>query len=560
MFREALLLLRRARKEKAKSLHVRLFAFFALFAITLVGMGFLIMTFAGTFNAAERRHLTWLDTETRHLQSSVSDDFSKLSLRGIALAKNVTSNISAWSDKNGISENEITAHPNLIESLLSEEAGELLAVLENNVCSGVFIILNNAEDYSDQTEIAESRTGLYFKRTATNNIAAVSSKAYCLRGPASVARANKIELLGQWRAEFSANDIAFYETALKAAHQNNGLDVSRLYYWSERFLMEGDSEDCVRLCVPLIARDGTFYGICGIEISAMLFKNLYTPDDAEYPRAFTAFAPLKNNELNTEAGLLAGNSYLASRTNGLLTAEHFRQNISRNALDSWRGEDNNMYTGSMEPITIYPSGSPFAEETWALALLMPTEDWESVTRQSSIFFYGTFALLLAASLLAAVFISRRYIRPVVSALELIKTDDRTNLAKTNIAEINDLFEYLTTLDETRKTLDAEKENLAAELKEAKLRAAKENPANISASAAYEQFRRNLETLTISEHAIFNLYMKNLSAQQIANKLFVSINTIKFHNRNIYSKLGISSLKELKMYVSMMMKMREEEEI
>jgi DNA-binding CsgD family transcriptional regulator len=173
---------------------------------------------------------------------------------------------------------------------------------------------------------------------------------------------------------------------------------------------------------------------------------------------------------------------------------------------------------------------------------MPSEDWETITYRSRVFFYGTLAALLALSIFAAVFISRRYIRPVVSALEIIKTDERKNLPKTRITEIDDLLAYLSVLDE-------EKENLTAELEDAKLESA-------GHTAAYEQFLANLETLTITEQAVFNLYMKNLSAPQIANKLFVSINTIKFHNRNIYAKLGISSLKELKLYVSMMKETRE----
>lgn len=548
MFHEALLLLRRAGREKARTLQARLFLFFLLFAVALVGAGFLILTLAGVFNAAADRHITWLDTESEHLQANVSGDFNELSLRGAALAGTISSNISRWAERNGITESEITkgvpaltdslSRRELIENLLSEQAGILLSTLNNNVCSGVFIILDDAVHLSGDNP-SGTRAGIYFKRTATSNVSALSSKIYCLRGPAPIARANKTELLGQWRAEYTASDIEFFGTALDAARQNSGTDISRLYYWSERYLLEDDSEHCVRLCVPLIARDGTVYGLCGLEVSAMLFKNLYSPSRAEYPRVFAALAPLVQGGFDTGAGLLAGNSYLASRTNGL-----FRAEAQRNGGVTWYADDGMTYTGRVEQLTLYPAASPFADKAWALAILMPETDWKTVTRQSNIIFYGTIAALLAASLLAAVFISRRYIRPVVSALELLKTDSRAKLPKTRIAEIDDLLEYLSALDEQRKILDEQNVNLAAELEDAKR-------GTTGPVAAYKQFRRNLETLTITEHAVFNLYMKNLSAQQIADKLFVSINTIKFHNRNIYSKLDISSLKELKIYVGMM---------
>ncbi len=51
--------------------------------------------------------------------------------------------------------------------------------------------------------------------------------------------------------------------------------------------------------------------------------------------------------------------------------------------------------------------------------------------------------------------------------------------------------------------------------------------------------------------MFNLYMENLTAPEIAKKMFVALRTVRFHNTNIYAKLGVSSLKELMVYVNMM---------
>ena len=86
MFRDALLLLRRSRGERATSLQVRLFAFFALFAVALVGTGFLALMLAGVFNTAEPRHNAWLDAENIHLHGGISSDYSRLALRGVAYA------------------------------------------------------------------------------------------------------------------------------------------------------------------------------------------------------------------------------------------------------------------------------------------------------------------------------------------------------------------------------------------------------------------------------------------------------------------------------------------
>jgi DNA-binding NarL/FixJ family response regulator len=539
MLKEAFLLLRCSIKGQTRSLQARLFAFFGLFAILFAGIAFLGMGLMGIFDAATQRHRAWLDIEMEHLKNSVYADYSKLSLRGVAFANALSADIHAWSQHNGIPENEIAAHPAMIESLLMGQAGRLLATLDNNLCSGAFIILDATVNPSAKNAV-HSRAGIFFKRTGINdNVLLSSSKTYCLRGPASVARANGAELHAQWRMEFNVAEMDFYQRILTATQQNSEADLSRLYYWSERFLIQGNSEHCMLLCIPLLARDGSVYGLCGMEVSAMLFKRLYSPDNTGHPRAFTAVAPIDAGRVDTGAGLVAGNSYLTSQTIAALTVTDDRRGVT-----SLRADDGDGYVGRLETLRLYPTGSPYEDQAWGLALLIPASDWAAAVKKDNLVFYGAVSALLAINLLAAAFIGRRYIRPVVTALALVKSDNRQSLAKTQITEIDDLLEYLAAQDE-------EKENLAVELERMKLHAAQRDTS--AANQAYEQFLNNLKTLTPTEEMIFGLYMKKRTAQQIAEELFVTINTIKFHNRNIYAKLGVSSLKELMVYMNMMRK-------
>lgn len=53
-----------------------------------------------------------------------------------------------------------------------------------------------------------------------------------------------------------------------------------------------------------------------------------------------------------------------------------------------------------------------------------------------------------------------------------------------------------------------------------------------------------KTLTKQELNVFNLMQSKLSNKEIANELFVSLSTVKTHINNIYTKLNISSRKEI----------------
>ena len=52
-----------------------------------------------------------------------------------------------------------------------------------------------------------------------------------------------------------------------------------------------------------------------------------------------------------------------------------------------------------------------------------------------------------------------------------------------------------------------------------------------------------DSLSEREQAILRLLAEGLSDQQIADELFLSLHTAKWYNRQIYSKLGVSSWRQ-----------------
>ncbi len=55
----------------------------------------------------------------------------------------------------------------------------------------------------------------------------------------------------------------------------------------------------------------------------------------------------------------------------------------------------------------------------------------------------------------------------------------------------------------------------------------------------------------AEQSVFHLYAKGLSYKEIAEQMYLSINTIKTHSKRIFAKLGISSREELLLYINML---------
>lgn len=59
-----------------------------------------------------------------------------------------------------------------------------------------------------------------------------------------------------------------------------------------------------------------------------------------------------------------------------------------------------------------------------------------------------------------------------------------------------------------------------------------------------RFRAGLLTLTPKERTIYDCYVSGMPTNEIMEKLSIKENTLKFHNKNLYSKLGVTSRKQL----------------
>lgn len=69
----------------------------------------------------------------------------------------------------------------------------------------------------------------------------------------------------------------------------------------------------------------------------------------------------------------------------------------------------------------------------------------------------------------------------------------------------------------------------------------------------------LPSLTNSERAIYDCYLAGKSTKEVLKEMSIAENTLKFHNKNLYSKLGVSSRKQLLEYAKAIEKAAAKEE-
>ena len=67
---------------------------------------------------------------------------------------------------------------------------------------------------------------------------------------------------------------------------------------------------------------------------------------------------------------------------------------------------------------------------------------------------------------------------------------------------------------------------------------------------FHDFVEKVKTLSSAERRIFNYYINGYESADVPELAFISIHTVKKHNRSIYQKLGAASRDELMLYIEL----------
>lgn len=501
-------------------LWVRLFGFFVVFLITIMLGVMVVLVANGTFKAGQIELYTLLEHEHAVISSKVNRNLGNISVQGVQLANTLSHNLEKRLSEWGFSADSLQDHPQLLESFLDGELGLLTVSLEKAQASGVFLILDaTVNPMLDGAE--NSRAGLFIKNMEPNIVSSTFANMRLLRGPMGIAKRNNISILPQWQMEFEVGKGDVYKKVLETS-RGSALPLSRLYYWQHGPNISFGSESAMYCYVPLKDSRGRVFGVCGFEVSSMLFKLSYSPTLPQYNSLFSLFSPLEDGKLQGSGALLAGN-YLPKDLSDQLGINH------NQPFNIYQHNSSTAFAGIHRDISLYPMDSVYHEQ-WLLALMMPERDFaQNISWQNKRLLLFLIMLLLT-SIGLSYLISRKYIQPVVATINLIKEDKISQVPKTRIPEIDDLVKFLAEQDE------------AADLATGMLP---------NTSPMFKQFLENIETLSHAERSVFDLYLKGYTAREIAGTLYLSINTIKTHNKRIYMKLNISSRKELLLYAQML---------
>lgn len=535
-------------KKKKTSMHRKLLFYMLTLVLVVVMFIAVGLFFVGQFSTTTEKYSNNLTFQNEFYTRQIEKYFDGISMMSEMLAADSSAIIDAYLNEKGIHVSALNDSQLYTEGVQEALFPKLKEELLKADASGAFIMLN-ATVNTGKANSDKSKTGLYFQRSTLDQ---TDETLLLFRGSAELGRKNNIMPHRKWRLEFRTDFVPQTETFF-----NETIVERKKSVLTDIFTLNGTSEKAMAFITPLFGADGSYYGICGFEISNNYFKDFFAQPTRLEQLTCTFSKSAEDGKIDCEnifwAGVLGGYSLKPSGT--LVPKE------MNDSLTEFLGE--NTFVAAKNEVTI-------CNKPYTLAVMQPKSEFDktvavNVTRIVLVCF-----LLVFSAVVLCVIFSKKFVSPVIKSLEKIRMQEHAG-TKSDIIEIDDLFVYLAEQDRLRdletETLKRQNEELAIvtenqtseiDKRQTEIERLAYSRKNEIDPDNYEAFKIGLKELTKTEKTVFNLYLQGKTAKEIADTLNIRESTLKFHNHNILEKLGVSSRKQMLRYATLLKQEKQNE--
>ena len=526
----------------------------------------------------------YLDYELNVRTNAMSRKMNTLGARGTDLSEQLACDIETALKAQGADLNieSLNNNPQMLYAIQAAAYNTLADKMQASFCSGALYFVNA----SVNTGLMERHfNGLYLKFANVYSENTVLNEICMFRGNSDLAREHNINLYSTWHPELNASDYPQAYELLSLAADN----PEQVHYLLTDVASLKESWEQARLyLLPVYGSNGHLLGICGFELSNLLFQlNSRQSSYQDYPLVSAILE--KDNS--------SQDRYISTLSNPSLVQSDNFQVINDGRYDIFISGSNS-FVGKLNEFTV-------GDSKHYLAVMISTSNYNELLRHSHLWLAAILLAVLFISLLSSFFLSKKYVAPILKDLQQMQSNP-AQPPPSNLVETKQFYSILqeqaqqheesllmlnqqrqlaqqkyaaaaANLDRVQKkqesieqqylklsrqleSLLAEKNRAEAEREQAqqqfsfakeKLEQIVEQKLSAIDSESYQLFLDNIATLTKKEKEIFDLYTQGLSSKEIIARQQISENTLKYHNKNIYSKLGVKSRKELLQYITLM---------
>ncbi len=519
---------------KAEGLSMRRrFAFYVFSMICLfLAVIIILLNLFGILDPTDRQIMNDLETRLYSCSDSIERDCDELAACAISFSGQLETTLQDFLAENSMTFADLENNSVALDALQNRLYYSTYLNMQVAPASGAFYILDTTANSNSETELY---SGIYLKYINLCSENTVNNDFSIYRGSFTTGKSMGINFHSGWRNE---SYTTFFDDC------NDVFSDGTHYILSPAVEIPDTWERARYIYVPIRDHADNIIGVCGFEINDLLFQLSHKTSVGRWGNEICGL-------LDVHDEIYSG-QFSSGRYNNIDDGLYIKD---RNGSKLFEFGDEKCI-GLTKEITL-------GNDEFSIAVMLPETQYESFLRKGQLNIMLIFLIVAILAAFCCIFMSKKYVSPILKKIEQLKTKEDYG-EQLRIREIDDLFAFLEEKDSfyEQQLEDLEKAKLFAEEEARKAKEEYEKAAEKYELAKseidhlaekhkeeivpdeYNFFVENLSMLTPAEYRIYELYLSGKTAKQIAEILHITENTIKYHNKNIYSKLGISSRKQL----------------
>lgn len=518
----------------------RRFAVYIISAIAMIlSLILLLLNIFGIINPTNTQIMNRLDTLLASHADNIEHDYDKVAAYAISFSKQLENEIQNYLIENNLSFDELKDNPEALTELQDNLYDIVYLNMQVTPSSGTFYILDTTVNSSSEEQFFN---GIYLKYINLYSESTVNNDISLYRGSYYTGKNANLTFHSGWQNEMRTN---FFEDSYSYFPKGIHYQLSNTVEIPETW------ERARYVYVPIRNLEENIIGICGFEISDLYFQLSQKTNTEELEQVVCA---LLDENAGSYCGQFNSNKYNNLETNTFTTTTKGNATYFNFNSEKCIGKTKEIQLGN---------------STFAVALMITEAQYNKYISEGQFKIVIISICITIFSFICCLFLSKKFVMPISDTITQFKSSEEYN-KQLKIREIDDLFAFLEERDnlyeEKLEALKLEKESAEKEatltkisyekalekyeLAKCEIEKISEEQKKELNLEEYEYFIQNVTSLTPTEKKIYELYLDGKTAKDILNILTITENTLKYHNKNIYSKLGISSRKQLIRYASL----------
>lgn len=537
----------------------------------------------------------FLEYELNTRTNDIKRQMNALAAHNIDLSQPLQNDIDRVMLEQGIYNNydALNNNPEALTAIQQATYQTLAAKMQQAPASGALYLINA----SVNTNLLEpTYNGLFLKFTNIYSENTLFNETCMFRGNPQVARNNNISLYSTWQLELNVHAYPQADKLLHAKENN----ISQQYILTDVAHLKESWEQSRLFLMPINSNNGRIIGICGFEISSVYFQQ--RTKQANYKGYPLITAILDKKADNEYQGQLSNPASFVNAT--IKMSSDGEHEFFTAGQESFIGYTAPLKVGASEHkvAVMLPADSYYHLQQQAkmrllimlgiilllsllsagyfskryvdplVADLQQLQQNPDAPPQANVLELNQFFKFLQSHSeqqaeklrqlqsennqvqkqygLAAMRLQEAQEKQKQTANQYIHLEEQLAALQNEIQQVRLQMEQ-TQQEKLQAQQEREQAQQQFNFAQAALEKAIEKKLESVDPDSYQMFIDNLTTLTPKEEDIFNLYVQGCSTKDIISQLGITENTLKYHNKNIYSKLGVKTRKELLQYIELM---------